>query len=325
MSSALDPVSSRSFDGGIFNAAIDHKGAWLTALVIAIFALTAASLILAQQHHPLHDFSFLDKVPLGATIALYAGGGVLLIIPMIKLGRYLSSTEVAAVPDIEASKEIREKLQTAKQAIQFLKNNSSRTWPAEIAADRAAVAFFERAQSKLDRGENVCLPEVFHATKTTNSIKSILTSGAIWMQPGCKGRGAYVSTRDEIQYGLFTFAIDLKSLQNTSAIFFSAGEVPQDPLQRRPVWVSVDENIQVNETSIAYLVIPVHEDHAAFQQEMSQTYPWLCCIDRPTSDRIRQALNTVAERHLPKHWEQSTGQGDRGLLPEGVIWDGSDN
>lgn len=77
----------------ICNEILDHKAVWITTFVVSILALAAASLILAQQYSGLgHSFSFLDKVPLGATCTLFGVGGLFLAYSLTKVAKSIQES-----------------------------------------------------------------------------------------------------------------------------------------------------------------------------------------------------------------------------------------
>ena len=85
------------------------------------------------------------------------------------------------------------------------------------------------------------------------------------------------------------------------------------------VWICVEKDVQANEKSLAYIAFPDGTEYTDFQQKLKKVYPWLQCMTRSASDRIRQAINSMAVRHLPKHWDRQNES--EGELPQGIVQD----
>ena len=151
---------------------------------------------------------------------------------------------------------------------------------------------------------------MFHATKTEINLKSILSSKSISEHPGGeKGPGAYLSTNDEYyNFGEFTFALDLESLSNLHANWYSKTSVDA-------IWIHVEGNVHVGKDSLAYVVLPDGENYDPMKRELAQQYPWLISVDRSVSNLIRNTINTVSIRQLPKGWKRI---GHLEELPKGI-------
>lgn len=90
--------------------------------------------------------------------------------------------------------------------------------------------YFQNALMKLKKGENVPLPDFYHATR---ALEGVITSQTIRQSiGGAAGPGTYMSCNNEgdIGYGPHAFAIDEGCLVDTSANTFT-GRQPYNPLR----------------------------------------------------------------------------------------------
>lgn len=74
---------------------LDHKATYITAFVVSVLAIIVGSLTIAQQYGGLgHTFSWLEKVPLGASMSMFGVGGFLLSFSVGKIFKNICPNKV---------------------------------------------------------------------------------------------------------------------------------------------------------------------------------------------------------------------------------------
>ncbi len=161
--------------------------------------------------------------------------------------------------------------------------------------------YFINTLKKLQAGNNVPLPDFYHATRS--GLENIIQTKTILQSiTGRAGPGTYVSCNNEGEfgYGTHAFGIDEASLADTQGNFFT-GRLPGSNVFYS-MWAAVLSDITVGNDTIAFIDtslddIPyVHELLAAKNLSIQ-------VIDRATSDAILHVFDaSTRRRELPSFY-----------------------
>ena len=189
--------------------------------------------------------------------------------------------------------EKQERVQAALKYIETAKN-----------VNQATRDYFEKALSKLQMGQNVPLPDYFHATRA--GLESIIASQTILQsETGYTGPGAYVSCNNEgnLGFGSHTFAIDESVLVDTQAIF-RTGRNPNTNVFFS-LWASVLKDIPISDDAIAFIDTSA-SDIPYVQSLLDAQNLKIEVIDRDTAEEILTIFDlTTKRRELPSfYWEK---------------------
>lgn len=159
--------------------------------------------------------------------------------------------------------------------------------------------YFQTALVKLKKGNNVPLPDFYHATRA--GLESIIKSQNILQSTqGAVGPGTYISCNNEGDsgYGPQAFAIDESCLVGTKATTFT-GRKPNGNVFYS-VWAAVLKDIPVTEETIAFIDTTVSEtpenDIARVKSLLQEQNLNIPVIDRQTSDEILRIFDLSTQR-----------------------------
>lgn len=169
--------------------------------------------------------------------------------------------------------------------------------------------YFLDALGKLQKGQNIPLPNFYHSTPKTEFVASIIKSGKIKPNLAPAGYGACLSTNDEAvdpRFGPYTFAIDQSHLVDSEGYFFTR---PSNAKGRYvSLTVCLQQNIQINDRTVPFL--STDESRVKELQEQIKALGLNVSVhDRATSDAIRHIFEMVnPKRDFPSiNWRWHTG------------------
>ncbi|MBA3956849.1 MAG: phosphatidylserine/phosphatidylglycerophosphate/cardiolipin synthase family protein [Parachlamydiaceae bacterium] len=160
--------------------------------------------------------------------------------------------------------------------------------------DKKVSDYFQSTLGKLQQGNNVPIPDFFHATRT--GLESILQSRTILQsKSGAAGPGTYMSCNNEghFGYGPYAFAIDESTLADTQAKFFT-GRQPNGDVYFS-LWAAVLKDIPIKENSIAYIDTASNDVDRVKDLVKAQNLN-IDVMDRSISDSIRRVFDLSTKR-----------------------------
>lgn len=223
---------------------------------------------------------------------------------------YLPTTSVSGCSHyhgkdyLETVVTIAEKQERTENAIHLLKSMKK--------IDIKVHEYFHKTLEKLKNGQNVPLPDFYHATKHVGDIIQTQMIRQSVAENGSEGIGTYISSNNEgdgyYRYGPYAFAIDEKCLRNSNAKYFNK-ERTHDANTFHSLWICVAKEIPIKEETVAFIDTS-QNDMYGLKRILRKKNLKILVINRSTSDSIRKILDlSIQKRELPSfQWKASSDQ-----------------
>lgn len=169
---------------------------------------------------------------------------------------------------------------------------------------------YHRAKNSLDllnKGERVKTPSFYHGTKTTSALVDILKS-AIWSQEAAYGKGAYLSSRMEEEYGPYFISFDLLDLASEKLAPDNQANRSRIQTATNSIWRAFRENVSTQDNRVVFVVAPSKEAADTLREVLVKEN--LGHIEVRTYQEVELERNLIEElRGLiePKEWRSEWG------------------